>query len=76
VPLAPLADGTAGMIQPGGVGAQPIYVPSAEETPLLSRATDLCIDRAADASLTARMETLAGTGALNLKPVDEEVGDY
>ena len=68
VPLFPLADGTAAVIRPGGVGAPPLYVPGAEEARLMARASSRCVDRACDDEIVARLGTLAGTRALNVSP--------
>ena len=72
VPLFPLADGTAAVIRPGGVGAPPLYVPGAEEARLMARASSRCVDRACDETIVARLETLAGTRALNVSPLDDD----
>ena len=72
VPLFPLADGTAAVIRPGGVGAPPLYVPDAEEARLMARASSRCVDRACDETIVARLETLAGTRALNVSPIDDD----
>ena len=72
VPLFPLADGTAAVIRPGGVGAPALYVPDAEEARLMARASSRCVDRACDETIVARLETLAGTRALNVSPIDDD----